>query len=90
MMYYHTREVIMAASKIAITIDKSTLTRLDRLVKERKYPNRSKAIQEALEDKINKLEHNRLKEECSKLNPVEEKSFAEEGFGFEEEQWPEY
>jgi len=80
----------MAASKIAITIDKSTLTRLDRLVKERKYPNRSRAIQEALEDKINKIEHNRLNEECAKLNPEEEKSFAEEGFGFEEEQWPEY
>jgi metal-responsive CopG/Arc/MetJ family transcriptional regulator len=80
----------MAASKIAITIEKATLLRLDRLVKERKYPNRSRAIQEALEEKINKLDRNRLREECEKLNPKEEKAFAEEGFSFEVDQWPEY
>ncbi len=80
----------MAASKIAITIEKSVLTRLDRLVKEKKYPNRSRAIQEALEEKITKIEHNRLKAECEKLNPDEEKAFAEEGFNIEVEQWPEY
>jgi metal-responsive CopG/Arc/MetJ family transcriptional regulator len=80
----------MAASKIAITIEKSTLSRLDRLVKERKYPNRSRAIQEALEEKIQKIERNRLTEECLKLVPDEEKSFAEEGFSFEKDQWPEY
>jgi Arc/MetJ-type ribon-helix-helix transcriptional regulator len=80
----------MATSKIAITIEKSTLSRLDRLVKEGKYPNRSRAIQEALEEKINKQDRNRLREECEKLDPKEEKAFAEEGFGFEVEQWPEY
>jgi metal-responsive CopG/Arc/MetJ family transcriptional regulator len=80
----------MATSKIAITIKKDTLSRLDRLVRERKYPNRSRAIQEALEEKMNKMEQNRLKEECEKLDPKEEKALAEEGFGFESAQWPEY
>ena len=80
----------MAASKIAITIEKSTLTRLDRLVRERKYPNRSKAIQEALEEKIGRLERSRLESECAKLDPREEKDFAEEGFGGERDSWPEY
>jgi metal-responsive CopG/Arc/MetJ family transcriptional regulator len=80
----------MAASKIAITIEKSTLTRLDRLVQERKYPNRSRAIQEALDEKIIRLERNRLRDECEKLDPKEEKRYAEEGFGSEIDSWPEY
>jgi metal-responsive CopG/Arc/MetJ family transcriptional regulator len=80
----------MAASKIAITIEERTLTRLDRLVREKKYPNRSRAIQEAVDEKIVKLERNRLRDECDKLDPDEEKSFAEEGFGSEKDSWPEY
>lgn len=80
----------MSVSKIAITIEKATLTRLDQLVQERKYPNRSRAIQEALDEKIVKMERNRLRDECAKLDPVEEMSFAEEGFGSEKESWPEY
>lgn len=80
----------MAASKIAITIDKKTLTRLDRLVRERVYPNRSKAIQEALEEKIERIEKDKLSVECDKLDPEEEKKYAEEGFALEEKQWPEY
>ena len=80
----------MPALKIAITIQESTLLCLDRLVKEKRYPNRSLIIQEALEEKIERIERNRLKQECEKLNPDEEKFFAEEGFSFEVGQWPEY
>jgi metal-responsive CopG/Arc/MetJ family transcriptional regulator len=80
----------MAASKIAITIEKKMLTRLDRLVRERIYPNRSKAIQEALEEKINRLEKDKLSLECEKLDPHEEKTLAEEGFTMEKDKWPEY
>ena len=80
----------MAASKIAITIEKKTLTRLDRLVRERVFPNRSKAIQEALEDKIRRLEKDKLSLECEKLDPQEEKKLAEEGFVLEKDKWPEY
>jgi metal-responsive CopG/Arc/MetJ family transcriptional regulator len=80
----------MAASKIAITIEKKTLTRLDRLVRERIFPNRSKAIQQALDEKIDKLEKDKLSRECEKLNPREEKRLAEEGLALEKDQWPEY
>lgn len=80
----------MAASKIAITIEKKTLTRLDRLVRERVFPNRSKAIQQALEEKINNLEKDKLTLECEKLDPQEEIKLAEEGFALEKDQWPEY
>jgi metal-responsive CopG/Arc/MetJ family transcriptional regulator len=80
----------MAASKIAITIEKKILTRLDRLVRERVFPNRSKAIQQAIEEKINNLEKDKLSLECEKLDPQEEMKLAEEGFALEKDQWPEY
>jgi len=80
----------MASAKIAITIDESMLHRLDRLVKERVFPNRSKAIQDAVEEKLKKLERNRLARECAKLDPAVEKAMAEEGLGEELGQWPEY
>jgi len=80
----------MAASKIAITIEKKVLTRLDRLVRERVFPNRSKAIQQAIEETINNLEKDKLSLECEKLDPQEEMKLAEEGFASEKDQWPEY
>jgi len=73
----------MAASKIAITIEKKTLTRLDRLVRERVFPNRSRAIQQALEEKMDNLEEDKLTLECEKLDPQEEMRLAEEGFALE-------
>ncbi len=80
----------MAASKIAITIDNDTLKRLDILVKANFFPNRSKAIQEAVTEKLMRMEKNRLALECAKLNPEYEQSLAEEGFASELEEWPEY
>jgi metal-responsive CopG/Arc/MetJ family transcriptional regulator len=80
----------MATAKIAITIDESTLHRLDLLVKDRVFPNRSKAIQDAVEEKLKRLGRNRLARECAKLDPAMEKGLAEEGMGEELGQWPEY
>jgi metal-responsive CopG/Arc/MetJ family transcriptional regulator len=80
----------MAASKIAITIDDRTLKRLDYLVKSNAFPNRSKAIQEAVEEKLWRMEKSRLAQECAKLDPKFEQTFAEEGFSSELEEWPEY
>ena len=42
----------MTASKIAITIDDNTLKQLDILVKSKLFPNRSRAIQEAIAEKL--------------------------------------
>ena len=84
-------EVIrMAASKIAITIDDNLLKQLDLMVKTKVYPNRSKAIQEAVADKLKRLQRTRLAQECAKLDPEYEQNIAEEGFSMEIDEWPEY
>jgi len=80
----------MAASKIAITLENNTLKRLDMLVKSNIFPNRSKAIQEAVAEKLTRMERSRLAQECAKLDPDFERSLAEEGFTSELEEWPEY
>ena len=80
----------MATAKIAITIEKDILSRLDILVKAKIFSNRSKAIQEAIKEKLQKLEHNRLEIECSKLNSDFEQALADEGLFLEMEEWPEY
>ncbi len=41
------------------------LERLDRLVAERVFPNRSRAIQEAIRDKLDRLARTRLARECA-------------------------
>jgi metal-responsive CopG/Arc/MetJ family transcriptional regulator len=80
----------MSASKVAISIDEEVLKRLDRLVKERKFPNRSKAIQEAVEEKLQRLERTRLARESAKLDPVFEQKLADEALAGDFEEWPKY
>jgi len=80
----------MSKSKVAITLDEDTLGALDHLVAERRFPNRSQAIQEAVDEKLARLSHSRLARECAKLDPVVEKALAEEGIGAELAEWPEY
>ncbi|MEI6758373.1 MAG: CopG family transcriptional regulator [Chlorobium sp.] len=80
----------MGKTKIAITVDAEALIKVDQLVRNNVFSNRSQAIQEALYEKIERLEHSRLAEECAKLDPVEEQRVAEEGIAGEIESWPEY
>lgn len=80
----------MNTAKIAISLDKKTLMRLDRLVKTRIFPSRSKIIQDAVEEKLKKIDHGRLERECAKLDADFEKALAEEGLSEEAAQWPEY
>ena len=80
----------MAASKIAITLESDMVKRLDMLVKSSRFPNRSKAIQEAVAEKLKRIEKSRLAQECAKLDPEFEQTLAEEGFTAELEEWPEY
>ena len=69
----------MGRSKVAISLDESTLNRLDKLVRKQVFPNRSQAIEEAVAEKLARLERSRLAEECAKLDPAFEKALAEEG-----------
>ncbi len=80
----------MPKAKIAISLDKQTLERLDRLVRKKAFANRSQAIEAAVEEKLQRLDRVRLAQECSKLDPAYEKELAEEGFSEEFSRWPEY
>jgi metal-responsive CopG/Arc/MetJ family transcriptional regulator len=80
----------MATNKVAITIDSDLLLKLDLLVSQRVFPNRSKAIQAALIDKLSLLRQTRLANECAKLDPQIEQELAEEGIEGDLSQWPIY
>jgi Arc/MetJ-type ribon-helix-helix transcriptional regulator len=90
MIYFHTGGESMGTSKIAITIDDNLVKKLDDLVNSQVFPNRSKAIQKAVEEKLLRIEKGRLAKECAKLDPEYEQTLAEEGFSKELEEWPEY
>jgi len=80
----------MSATKIAISIDEHILKEIDRLVQKKIYPNRSRAIQEAVQDKIKRISKSRLALECAKLDSDEEIQLAEEGMDREVNEWPKY
>jgi metal-responsive CopG/Arc/MetJ family transcriptional regulator len=80
----------MSTAKVAITIERDLLTRLDRLVKSRRFPNRSRAVQEAVTEKLARMERSRLAQECAKLDRAVEQAMAKEGMTDEAAQWPEY
>ena len=77
-------------AKIAISIDKKILNRIDKLVEKKMFANRSKAIQTAIEEKISKLDKTRLAVESAKLNKEEEQTLADEGLKADFDEWPEY
>ena len=80
----------MPKSKIAITLDDGIVGRIDTLVRHRTYPSRSQAIEEAVREKLNRLERSRLAREVSKLDPEFERRLAEEGLSQDQVEWPEY
>ena len=80
----------MNKTKIAITLDQRTVECIDRLVREEAFPSRSQIIQEAVEEKLQRMERRRLAKECAKLDPSFEKAMAEEGMSEELGEWPEY
>ena len=77
-------------AKVAISLDGQTLGRLDRLVKAQVFPNRSQAIQLAIDEKLARMDKSRLARECAKAKPTQEKAIAEEGMSWELAEWPEY
>ena len=80
----------MGAAKVAITIEARLLKRVDQLVEQRRFPNRSRAIQEAVREKLDRLDRGRLARECAKLNRAFEQKMAEEGLAGDLEEWPEF
>lgn len=80
----------MSQTKVAITIDEGVLAKVDALVKRRVFMNRSRAIQLAVQEKLERLERSRLAEECARLDPSYERAMAEEGLPGEMDAWPKY
>ena len=74
----------MPAEKIAITLDRELVRELDRGVKSGLYRNRSRAIEEAVREKLDRPRHRRLAVEAKKLDRKEERALAEEGMTGEE------
>lgn len=79
----------MKYSKIAVSVPTALLIKVDRLVKENRFPSRSFAIQKAIEDELKRLDRTSLAYACQQLNVEEEQSMAEEG-NEDLAEWPEY
>ena len=71
----------MPTSKIAVTSDEKVLREVDHWVREGRYPNRSRAVQAALEGELRRQRRRSLVVEVAKLDPEEERALAEEGPG---------
>ena len=80
----------MSKEKIAITLEASALSELDRLVDEHVFKNRGQAIQMAIDEKLLRMKQTRLIEECSKLDRAAERAFSEEGLTEDAGRWPAY
>ncbi len=76
----------MARTKLAITLDEQTVIEVDSLVKRRLFSNRSRIIELAVREKLDRLAKERLAEQCTLLDPSFEKAMAEEGMGEELDQ----
>lgn len=80
----------MPKQKVAVTMEKDLIVKLDRMVSEGKYPSRSSAVEEAVIARMIKVEKSRLAEESAKLDPAYEQALADEGLSGDLAEWPEY
>lgn len=79
----------MSTSKVAVTLQTDTLRELDRWVKERQFPSRSRAIQIAIAEMAARRKRRRLIEELAKIDSRQERALADSTFSGENP-WPEY
>jgi metal-responsive CopG/Arc/MetJ family transcriptional regulator len=80
----------MAMTKVTVSIDSDLLKRLDRLVAKRIFPSPSRAVQEAVRDKLERMGRSRLARACAKLDSLAERAMAEEGRIVDAGSWPPY
>jgi metal-responsive CopG/Arc/MetJ family transcriptional regulator len=80
----------MATTKVAVSLDSELLERLDRLVAERVFVNRSQAVQDAIRDKLDRLARTRLARECAKLDATAERELADFALARDATEWPEF
>lgn len=80
----------MSVAKIAISIDDQLLAKLDGFVAQKKFKTRSQAIQIAVQQTVDQLDHKRLIQACSQLDAHFERELADEGLTKDVEEWPEF
>ena len=80
----------MSSAKIAVSIDENQLKKIDYYVKKHVFKSRSQAFQLSIKQTLQQLEHDRLAEECSKLNPHFEQEMADIGLDEDLASWPKY
>ena len=73
---------LMPAQKIAITLDRKLVKAIDRCVKSGLYRSRSRAVEQAVREKLDRNRRRRLSVEAKKLDRNEERALAEEGMPF--------
>lgn len=86
MTYGHT----VPRDKIAITLERKVVQRLDHLVRGKVFRSRSHAIQQAVAAQIDRLDRTRLARECAKLDARAEAAFADESLATDVGAWPAY
>ena len=69
----------MPKTKLAVTLDSHLVGERDKLIRGRRFANRSQAIVEAVAEELQRLAQTRLARECARLVPSEERALAEEG-----------
>ena len=70
---------LMPAQKIAITLDRKLVNAIDRWVKSGFYLSRSRAVEQAVREKLDRNRRRRVSVEAKKLDRDEERALAEEG-----------
>jgi len=80
----------MSVAKIAISIDDQLLAKLDNFILQKKFKTRSQAIQMAVQNTVERLDHQRLINACLQLDIHNERALADEGLTKDIEEWPEF
>jgi len=80
----------MTAAKIAISIDRGVLLRVDALVQAKRFRSRSEVFQTVISEQLSRFDDDLLARECEKLDPVEEQAFADIGLTADLSEWPAY
>ena len=79
----------MASAKIAISLDPKDLRQVDELVRRGVAASRSQLIQQAIQERLARVNRTRLAQECAKLKPEAEQAESE-NWMVAETSWPEY
>jgi Arc/MetJ-type ribon-helix-helix transcriptional regulator len=80
----------MPKAKIVIALDTALLRRLDVLIADGGFPDRSAAIEAAVSEKLERRRPFRIARECGKLDRADERRLADAGLRADFDDWPAY